>query len=138
MLLMAGLTIAATGLKSAAQEPRVRPDAIERYGLEGFIQPIGLHHGFHIQMVVPNTPADRDRLMPHEIIVKVDGEPIRSLEHLRSLLIDVYEDDGEAMLTIMKDQTLEHHVVKCHLKPREEQPPVHRARLSDPEGDDRR
>ena len=26
-----------------------RPNSIERFGIGGFLQPIGLHHGFHIE-----------------------------------------------------------------------------------------
>ena len=102
LLLLAGLTSNAS-VPSAAVAGE-RPNAVERYGLGGFIQPIGLHHGFHIEKVVPDSPAERDRLAPHEIIVKVAGEEVRGLEHLRSLLTDIDEDDGEAELTIMKNR----------------------------------
>ena len=123
LLLVAGLTIAGSGT-SGALAAGERQNAIERYGLGGFILPIGLHHGFHIEKVVPDSPAERDRLAPHDIIVKVDGEDIRSLEHLRTLLTDIDEDDGEAELTIVKNGGLEHHVVKCHLKARAGDPPA--------------
>ena len=124
--LLAGLTIAASG-PSAAQAAGTRSSAVERYGITGFTQPIGLHHGFHIERVVPDSPAAHDRLAPHDIIVKVDGEEIRSFEHLRTLLTDIDEDDGEAELTILKNGGLEHHIVKCHLKPRAVDPPARKA-----------
>jgi S1-C subfamily serine protease len=126
LLLLAGLTIAGSQPPVAAAAGN-RPSAIERYGIGGFIQPIGLHHGFHIENVVPSSPAARDRLAPHDVIVKVDGEEIRSLEHLRTLLTDIDEDDGEAELTILKAGGLEHHVVKCHLKARAEDPAARKA-----------
>jgi S1-C subfamily serine protease len=126
LLVLAGLTIVGSG-PSAANAAGERQNSIERYGLGGFIQPIGLHHGFHVEKVVPDSPADRDRLVPHDVIVKVDGEEIRSLEHLRTLMTDIDEDDGEAELTILKNGGLEHHVVKCHLKARAGDPPVRKA-----------
>ena len=118
ILVLAGLTVAGPRLSPAAEGGRAPANAIERYGLGGFVQPIGLHHGFHIEKVAPDSPAERDRLAPHDIIVKVDGEEIRSLEHLRTLLTDIAEDDGIAELTILKEGSLEHHVIKCHLKRR--------------------
>ncbi|MDR3638838.1 MAG: PDZ domain-containing protein [Isosphaeraceae bacterium] len=93
--------------------------AVERYGLEGHVQPIGLHHGFHIVRVMPGSPAERDRLVAHDVIVKVDGELIRSLEHLQTLLSDADEDDGKVVLTILKNGSLEHHVVNADLRARE-------------------
>jgi S1-C subfamily serine protease len=135
--LLAGLTFAGF-VTSAAVAAGTRPNAIERYGLSGFVLPVGLHHGFHIEKVVPDSPAERDRLAPHDIIVKVDGEEIRSLEHLRTLLTDIDEDDGVAELTIIKKGGLEHHVVKCHLKPRVEDPPARKADPGASKAEDRR
>ena len=135
LLLLAGLTIA--GSAPSAAVAGERPNAIERYGLGGFIQPIGLHHGFHIEKVVPDSPAERDRLAPHDIIVRVDGEEVRSLEHLRTLLTDIDEDDGEAELTIIKNGSLEHHVVKCHLKGRAAGPPARKAAPGASKAEDR-
>jgi S1-C subfamily serine protease len=134
--LLAGLTIAGS-VPSDAVAAEARPNAIERYGLGGFIQPIGLHHGFHIEKVTPDSPAERDRLAPHDIIVKIDGEEIRSLEHMRTLLTDIDEDDGVAELTIIKNGGLEHHVVKCHLKPRASDLPARRAVPEAPKAEDR-
>ena len=136
LLFVAGLTLAGTG-PSAALAAGERQNAIERYGLGGFILPIGLHHGFHIEKVAPDSPAERDRLAPHDIIVKVDGEEIRSLEHLRTLLTDIDEDDGEAELTIIKNGGLEHHVVKCHLKPRAVDAPARKAAPRTSKAEDR-
>ena len=124
ILILAGLTLAAPGLPVSAEGTRPPANAIERYGLGGFIQPIGLHHGFHIEKVAPDSLAERDRLVPHDIIVKVDGEEIRSLEHLRTLLTDIAEDDGVAELTVLKEGSLEHHLIKCHLRARPADPPT--------------
>ena len=33
-----------------------RVSSIERFGIGGFIQPVGLHHGFHIEHVAPGSP----------------------------------------------------------------------------------
>jgi S1-C subfamily serine protease len=118
ILVLAGLTVAGSGRSTAAEGGRAPANSIERYGLGGFVQPIGLHHGFHIEKVATDSAAERDRLAPHDIIVKVDGEEIRSLEHLRTLLTDIAEDDGIAELTVLKEGSLEHHVIKCHLKGR--------------------
>ncbi len=51
-----------------------RLNSIERFGIGGYIQPVGLHHGFHIERVAPDSAASKDHLQPHDIIVKVDGE----------------------------------------------------------------
>jgi S1-C subfamily serine protease len=134
--LLAGLTFAGF-VTTAALAAAGRPNAIERYGLTGFVLPIGLHHGFHIEKVAPDSPAERDRLAPHDIIVKVDGEEIRSLEHLRTLLTDIDEDDGVAELTIIKNGGLEHHVLKCHLKPQANEPPARKAAPEAPKAEDR-
>lgn len=90
--------------------------AIERYGLEGVVQPIGLHHGFHIVKIEPGSPAEQDRLEAHDVIVKVDGEMIRSLEHLETLLTDAYEDDGRVLFTLLRHGSLEHHVLSGNVR----------------------
>jgi S1-C subfamily serine protease len=133
LTVLSGLIIVATGLESAAQEPESHRNVVERYGLQGFIQPIGLHHGFHIEKITAGSPASRDRLEPHDTIIQVNGESIRSLEHLRTILTDAYEDDGEVEVTIMKGLSLEHHVVKCHVKGRAGEQPVRKSRTADPE-----
>jgi S1-C subfamily serine protease len=137
LLLLAGLAGAGFAPKPT-EAAGGRPNAIERYGLSGFIQPIGLHHGFHIERIAPDSAAEKDRLLPHDIIVRVDGEEIRSLEHLRSLLTDVDEDDGEAELTILRVGSLEHHIIKCHIKPRAEEAPARKASPTAPREDDHR
>jgi S1-C subfamily serine protease len=136
-LALAGLTLLLLGIEVAAREPNAGLDVILRYGISGYIQPIGLHHGFHIEDVAPGSAATQDRLQPHDVIVKVDGESIRSLEHFRTLLTDAYEGDGTVLLTVMKDRSLEHHVIKGDVKGRRELPPAQRARPADPEDDDR-
>src|SRR4051812_14470784 len=76
-----------------------RISAVDRFGIGGYIMPIGLHHGFHIERVTPDSPAEREKLRPRDIIVKVDGEPIRSLDHLRALIAEAYADNGEVTIT---------------------------------------
>lgn len=130
---LAGLAIAlaAPALADAADETKKRQDAIERYGLAGFAQSIGLHHGFHIQAIRPDSRAAHDRLHIHDVIIKVDGEPIRSREHLLSLLTDAFEDDGLVELTVLPQGSLEHHVVKGHLKPRDDEATAKRSKRLD-------
>ena len=53
-----------------------RVNSIERFGIGGYIQPVGLHHGFHIERVAQGSAAFKDKLQPHDVIVKVDGEVI--------------------------------------------------------------
>jgi C-terminal processing protease CtpA/Prc len=93
-----------------------RPNSIERFGIGGFLQPIGLHHGFHIERIAPDSAADKDRLQPHDVIVKVDGEPIRSLDHLRAVLAEAFADDGEVTITYLRDGSLIHHDLHCNVK----------------------
>jgi len=128
---LAGLAAALAAPALAADEPKKHQDAIERYGLAGFAQPIGLHHGFHIQAIKPDSRASHDRLHVHDVIIKVDGEPIRSREHLRTLLTDAFEDDGLVELTVLANGSLEHHVVKGHLKPRDDEATAKKSRRRD-------
>ena len=93
-----------------------RPNSIERFGIGGFLQPIGLHHGFHIERIAPNSAAEKDRLQLHDVIVKVDGEPIRSLDHLRAVLAEAFADDGEVTITYLRDGSLVHHDLRCNVK----------------------
>ncbi len=86
-----------------------RVNSIERFGIGGFIQPIGLHHGFHIERVAPDSAAAKDQLRPHDVIVKVDGEPIRSIDHLRAALAEAFADDGEVTITYLRGGSLVHH-----------------------------
>ncbi len=79
-----------------------RVNSIERFGIGGYIQPIGLHHGFHIEHFAPDSAAEKDKLQPHDIIVKIDGEPIRSLDHLRASLAEAFADDGEVTITYIQ------------------------------------
>src|SRR5829696_8634246 len=96
LLVASGILLVASGFANA---DGTRLTAFERYGIGGHIQPIGLHHGFHIQTVAPGSDAGRDRLMPHDVIVKVDGDVIRSLDHLRAVLAEAYLDEAEVTLT---------------------------------------
>ena len=128
---LAGLAVALAIPALGADEPKRRPDIIERYGLAGHAQPIGLHHGFHIQAIRPDSRAARDRLHVQDVIIKVDGEPIRSREHLVTLLTDAFEDDGLVELTVLPQGSLEHHVVKGHLKPRDDEDTAKTAKRRD-------
>jgi len=118
LAVLTGVAFVVSGLAFAADTPR-HATAVERYGLEGYVQPIGLHHGFHIMRIAPGSAAEQDRLSAHDVIVKVDGEMIRSLEHLRTLLNDAYEDDGKVSLTILKNGSLEHHVLSGDVRGRD-------------------
>jgi S1-C subfamily serine protease len=118
LAVLSGLAYLAPSPLSSA-EPSRHATAVQRYGLEGHIQSIGLHHGFHILRVAPDSPAEADRLEAHDVIVKVDGEIIRNLQHLQTLLTDADEDDGNVILTILKHGSLEHHVVNGHLRGRD-------------------
>ena len=93
-----------------------RPDSIERFGIGGFLQPIGLHHGFHIETIVPGSAAEKDKLHLHDVIVKVDGELIRSLDHLRAVLAEAFADNGEVTITYLRDGSLVHHDLHCNVK----------------------
>ncbi len=99
---------------SHAGGPRL--NSIERFGLGGYIQAAGLHHGFHVETVTADSAAARDRLMPHDIIVKVDGDAIRNLDHLRAVLAEAYLDDGEVTITYLRGTSLEHRELKCNVK----------------------
>jgi PDZ domain len=93
-----------------------RGSSIERFGIVGYIQPIGLHHGFHIDRVAPGSAAEKDNLEPHDIIVKVDGEVIRSVDHLRAALAEAFADDGEVTITYIRGGSLIHHDINCNVK----------------------
>src|SRR5262245_5869940 len=93
-----------------------RMSSIERFGVGGFIQPIGLHHGFHIERVAPDSAAEKDTLRPHDVIVKVDGEPIRSIDHVRAVLAEAFADDGKVMITYIRGGSLVHHDLQCNVK----------------------
>jgi S1-C subfamily serine protease len=93
-----------------------RVNSIERFGIGGFIQPVGLHHGFHIEQVVPGSAAEKDKLQPHDVIVKIDGEDMRSVDHLRAALAEAFADDGEVTITYIRGGLLAHHDLHCNVK----------------------
>ena len=93
-----------------------RVNSIERFGIGGYIQPVGLHHGFHIDRVAQGSAAIKDKLQPHDVIVKVDGEVIRSLDHLRAALAEAFADDGEVTITYIRGASLVHHDLHCNVK----------------------
>lgn len=108
-----------------------RLNAIERYGLGGHTQAIGLHHGFHIATITPDSAAEKDHLKVHDVILKMDGEAIRSIDHLRAVLAEAYLDGGEITLTVSREGSLEHHVIKCHLTTEEIVPVAKKRRAAD-------
>jgi membrane-associated protease RseP (regulator of RpoE activity) len=112
-----------------------RVSSIERFGIGGYIQPIGLHHGFHIERVAPDSAAEKDRLQPHDIIVKVDGEVMRSIDHLRAVLAEAYADDGEVTITLIRGASLVHHDLKCNVK-KETAKTARSKRKADPDDDE--
>jgi membrane-associated protease RseP (regulator of RpoE activity) len=93
-----------------------RVNSIERFGIGGYIQPVGLHHGFHIERVAQGSVALKDKLQPHDVIVKIDGEVIRNLDHLRAALAEAYADDGEVTITYIRGSSLVHHDLHCNVK----------------------
>jgi membrane-associated protease RseP (regulator of RpoE activity) len=93
-----------------------RVNSIERFGIGGYIQPVGLHHGFHIERVAQGSAALKDKLQPHDVIVKIDGEVIRNLDHLRAALAEAYADDGEVTITYIRGSSLVHHDLHCNVK----------------------
>jgi S1-C subfamily serine protease len=114
MAFVAGALLAFAGSSLLAGPTRL--NSIERFGIGGFLQPIGLHHGFHIERIAPDSAAEKDRLLPHDVIVKVDGEPIRSLDHLRAVLAEAFVDDGEVTITYLRGGSLVHHDLRCNVK----------------------
>jgi S1-C subfamily serine protease len=106
------LAVAASSLLAGSN----RINSIDRFGIGGYIQPIGLHHGFHIERVDPASAAEKDRLQPHDIIVKIDGEEMRSLDHLRAALAEAYADDGEVTITYIRGGSLVQHDLHCNVK----------------------
>lgn len=116
------LAVAAAWTSPTRAEAKGRTTAIERYGLGGHIQAIGLRHGFHIETVSVDSPADLDELQVNDVIVKVDGEVIRSLDHLRAVLAESYMDGGEVNLTYTRGQSLAQRSIQCHLKPKPARP----------------
>jgi S1-C subfamily serine protease len=106
--------LASTGTSLMAGSNRV--SSIDRFGIGGFIQPIGLHHGFHIENIVPGSPAEKDRLQPHDVIVKIDGEAMRSIDHLRAALAEAFADDGEVTITYIRGGSLIQHDLHCNVK----------------------
>lgn len=116
LAVVSGAFLAFVGSSLLAAGPTTRPNSIERFGIGGFLQPIGLHHGFHIERIAPDSAAEKDRFQPHDVIVKVDGEPIRSLDHLRAVLAEAFADDGEVTITYLRDGSLIHHDLHCNVK----------------------
>ncbi len=90
--------------------------ANERPGIRGYSRPVGLHHGFRIERVAPDSAAENDKLQPDDIIVKVDGEVIRSLDHLRAVLAEAYADDGDVTITLIHGASLAHDDIRCNVK----------------------
>jgi S1-C subfamily serine protease len=111
---MLGAILAFAGPSLLAGPNRV--NSIERFGIGGFIQPVGLHHGFHIEQVVPGSAAEKDKLQPHDVIVKIDGEAMRSVDHLRAALAEAFADDGEVTITYIRGGSLVHHDLHCNVK----------------------
>ena len=64
----------------------------------------------------PGSAAEKDRLEPHDIIVKVNGEIIRNLDHLRAVLAEAFADDGEVTITYIRGVSLVHHDINCNVK----------------------
>jgi S1-C subfamily serine protease len=126
VLMLAAASAGADGAKKSA---------FDRYGIGGYIQPVGLHHGFHVEVVVPGSDAARDQLNPHDIIVRVDGDAIRSLDHLRAVLAEAYLNESDVSITYTRGASLTHHVVKSQFRP-EKPKPVARKRA--PDDDERR
>jgi membrane-associated protease RseP (regulator of RpoE activity) len=93
-----------------------RLNSFERFGIGGYIQPVGLHHGFHIERIAQGSAAEKDKLQPHDIIVKVDGDAIRSIDHLRAVLAEAFADDGEVTITYIRGGSLVHHDLHCNVK----------------------
>lgn len=104
------------------------PSAIERYGLGGHIQAVGLRHGFHVETVAIDSPADVDQFRSKDVVVKVDGEDIRSLDHLRAALAEAYMDDGEVSITYTRGNSLEQRVAKCRFSPEVAKPATRKRR----------
>ena len=71
---------------------------------------------FHIERIAPNSAAEKDQLRPHDLIVKIDGEPIRSIDHLRAALAEAFADDGEVTITYTRGVSLAHHDLHCNVK----------------------
>ena len=120
---------------SSAFAGGLRKTAIERYGIGGHVQPVGLHHGFHVEMVVPDSPASEDRIKTGDVILKVDGENVRSIEQLRALFAEACLDDGQVTITYTREDSISSHTLECHLKPAGDKPAAKKRRPR--EDDDR-
>jgi membrane-associated protease RseP (regulator of RpoE activity) len=131
-------TVVSAGLlafaSSALAAGPTRVSSIERFGIGGYIQPVGLHHGFHIERVSPASAAANDKLQPHDIIVKIDGDVIRSLDHLRAILAEAYADNGEVTITYIRGGSLVHHDLHCNVK--KAPPKTANKPKADPDADD--
>ena len=99
-----------------------RKTAIERYGIGGHVQAVGLHHGFHVEMVVPDSSASEDRIKTGDVILKVDGENVRSIEQLRAVFAEACLDDGQITITYSREDSIVSHTLECHLKPAGDKP----------------
>ena len=87
--------------------------------------------------MLPDSDAARDQLKPHDVIVKVDGDVIRSLDHLRAVLAEAYLNDAEAAITYTRGASLTHHVITSQIK-LERRKAVARKRRTVEEVEDRR
>ena len=67
----------------------------------------------------------------------MDGEVIRSLDHLRAAIAEAYADDGEVTISYIRGVSLVHHDLKCNVK-KTTTKTVGRTRRVDPDDDDRR
>ena len=65
---------------------------------------------------MPGSAAEKDKLQPHDVIVKIDGEVMRSIDHLRAALAEAFADDGEVTITYIRGGSLVHHDVHCNVK----------------------
>jgi S1-C subfamily serine protease len=101
--------------ETSAEDPNL-PKVLIRYGLtHGYVQPIGIHHGLHIQAVAKDSYAEKDGLKPHDVIVRVNGEGVRSLAHLELALENEENDEGEVALTLIREGSLSYHEMVAHL-----------------------
>ena len=91
----------------------------------------GLQNPIKIESIAPGSAAEKDEFRPHDIIVKIDGEPFRSLDHLRAVLAEAFADDGEVVISYLRDGSLTHQDVRCNVK----KSPAKTAKKSDHGGD---
>jgi len=72
---------------------------------------LGFEHDIGIQDVEPGSEAEANDLTYFDLIVAIDGEPVRNLEQLYDLLLAASADEDESTVDVLRRRRLDTDVV---------------------------